>query len=516
MNFIIAIGGTGIRCLESFIYLCTIGMCDGMEFNVLLLDTDIQNGNKERVNNLIDNYTSIKGANPTPTYKTFFSARINKHVFTPAYDPANGNFQLLANLANPTNCDLADLFFDKVSQNFNLEHGYRAQTQIGSYLMYHGILDAVRRFVNNQDNAGRELVDFINKVYQAGVNARIFIMGSVFGGTGASSIPIIPRAIDHAIRIIDGVGQLHRNSIKSCVLLTHYFTFNTATLAQVTTKDGVIADSGKFAINSQAALMFYEDDDTVRNTYNIMYHIGYPYKPANFDEGRAQGSDVRTGGVAQTNPAHILEFLAASAGYDFFRRDRQDLSQLNREIVYKTIDEQNDHLVYSPANFFPTEDSVFRKKLASFYLLNFFLKDVGWDLNNFLRTIRRDNNVRRYNGLEGEQQLDSLNEIIRKFGFHIAANIEAGWLWQLKQSTDDSTLFFNPESYVNKRNEISEFNYGKLLKNIDIVFTNFWYRSPYDRVKRRFLKSGPSKEQKVVSPIECLLAQFYNTFDKLI
>jgi hypothetical protein len=514
MNFIIAIGGTGIRCLESFIYLCTIGMCDGMEFNVLMLDTDIQNGNKERVNNLIDNYNAIKGTNPTPTYKTFFSARINKHVFTPAYDPANGNFQLLANLANPTNRDLADLFFDEDSQNFNLEHGYRAQTQIGSYLMYHGIVEAVRRFVNNQDNAGQELVDFINKVYQAGQNARIFIMGSVFGGTGASSIPIIPRAIDHAIRIIDGAGQLSPNSMKSCVLLTNYFKFNPATAVQ-TGIERVIADAGKFAINSQAALMFYEDDTTVRNTYNIMYHIGYPYDPINFDDGRPQGTPVRTGGVAQTNPAHILELLAASAAHDFFKRNQQALLQLKREIVYKTIDEQNDHLVYSPANFFPNEDSLFRKKLASFYLLNFFLKDVGWDLNNFLRTIRKDNNVRRYNGLEGEQQLDSLNEIIRKFGFHIASNLEAGWLWQLKQSID-STLFFNPESYVNKRNVISEFNYGKLLKNIDIVFTNFWYRSPYDRIKRRFLKSGPSQEQNVVSPIECLLAQFYNTFDKLI
>lgn len=515
MNFIIAIGGTGMRCLESFVYLCTIGMCDGMEFNVLMLDTDINNGNKERVNNLIDNYNVIKGENPAPGFQTFFSAKINKFVFTPQYDAANNTYQLMANLANPINQDIANLFFNEDSQDFNLEHGYRAQTHIGSYLMYHGIIDSVKRFVNNQDDSGEELVSFINDIYQAGRSAKIFIMGSVFGGTGASSIPIIPRAIDHSIRIIDGAGQLSPDSVKSCVLLTHYFTFNPATNNQVQ-RERVIADAGRFAINCQAALMFYEDDSTVRQTYNIMYHVGYPHDPSNFDDGRQHGVPVRTGGVAQMNPAHILELLTASAVYDFFSRDRNALEQLNREIVYKTIEENNnDQLIYSPSSFFPNEDSTFRKKLASFYLLNFFLKDVDWDLNNFLRIIRKDNNVRKYMGIEGSEEINSLNEIIKKFGFYVSGSVEAGWLWQLKQSTE-TALFFNSGSYVNNKNEILAFDYGKLLKNNDVVFTNIWHPSPYDKIRRRFLKSYPMDENGIDSPTEFLLAQLYSTFNKLI
>lgn len=51
--FVIAIGGTGMRCLESFVHLCAMGMFDGKEINVLTLDTDQANGNKGRVEQLL-------------------------------------------------------------------------------------------------------------------------------------------------------------------------------------------------------------------------------------------------------------------------------------------------------------------------------------------------------------------------------------------------------------------------------------------------------------------------------
>lgn len=47
--FVIAIGGTGMRCLEAFVHLCAIGMFDNEEINILTLDTDQSNGNKGRV-----------------------------------------------------------------------------------------------------------------------------------------------------------------------------------------------------------------------------------------------------------------------------------------------------------------------------------------------------------------------------------------------------------------------------------------------------------------------------------
>ena len=63
-NFVIAIGGTGMRCLESFVHLCAAGMFDNKEIEILTIDTDQENGNKNRVENLVQNYIRIKSERP--------------------------------------------------------------------------------------------------------------------------------------------------------------------------------------------------------------------------------------------------------------------------------------------------------------------------------------------------------------------------------------------------------------------------------------------------------------------
>ena len=86
-KFVVAIGGTGMRCLESFVHLCAIGMFDNEEIDILTLDTDQTNGNKGRVEQLIDTYNHIKSNDSanidggTPNADTFFSAKLNLYKF---------------------------------------------------------------------------------------------------------------------------------------------------------------------------------------------------------------------------------------------------------------------------------------------------------------------------------------------------------------------------------------------------------------------------------------------------
>ena len=87
-KFVVAIGGTGMRCLESFVHLCAIGMFDNEEIEILTLDTDRTNGNKGRVEQLIDTYNHIKSNDATnidggsPNADTFFSAKLNIYKFS--------------------------------------------------------------------------------------------------------------------------------------------------------------------------------------------------------------------------------------------------------------------------------------------------------------------------------------------------------------------------------------------------------------------------------------------------
>lgn len=53
---VIAIGGTGMRCAESLVHLCSMGMFDNTEIHLLALDTDYKNGNFKRLKTLVDNY----------------------------------------------------------------------------------------------------------------------------------------------------------------------------------------------------------------------------------------------------------------------------------------------------------------------------------------------------------------------------------------------------------------------------------------------------------------------------
>ena len=130
--FIIGIGGTGMRCLETFTHMCAMGLYDGMEFNVLTLDTDFTNGNKNRTEQLIKDYNNIKktteSINGAANNDTFFSAKINLFEFVTDYNN-NGRkrFSELTNLKSE-NDDfsdskmLAELFLSEEVQNFDLSH----------------------------------------------------------------------------------------------------------------------------------------------------------------------------------------------------------------------------------------------------------------------------------------------------------------------------------------------------------------------------------------------------------
>lgn len=59
--FVLGIGGTGMRCIESLIHLCAMGMFDDTEIHLLALDTDKNNGNFSRLKEVKEAYVNAKG-----------------------------------------------------------------------------------------------------------------------------------------------------------------------------------------------------------------------------------------------------------------------------------------------------------------------------------------------------------------------------------------------------------------------------------------------------------------------
>ena len=54
--FVLGIGGTGMRCIESLIHLCAMGMFDDTDIHLLALDTDKDNGNFARLKEVKEAY----------------------------------------------------------------------------------------------------------------------------------------------------------------------------------------------------------------------------------------------------------------------------------------------------------------------------------------------------------------------------------------------------------------------------------------------------------------------------
>lgn len=539
--FVIAIGGTGMRCLESFVHLCAIGMFDNQEINILTLDTDQTNGNKARVEELIVWYNKIKSDKSgsidggTPNSNTFFSAKLNLFKFWTDYSTQQrGTYAVLSNIGGGNdeqvkkdNEDLSDLFLDKRNvQQFNLDHGYRAQTHLGSHLMYHGIIESARRKKADDTNVKTEDKDldaFLELLYKSSANARVFVFGSVFGGTGASSIPIVPVALRDAISIrSDGKNTLDLNKVKfGSTLLTEYFSFHTPNSKQME-KEKVIANSDYFSINSQAALQFYQADPTVKKCYRILYHVGWPLTSKPLNEG--EENDLITGGANQKNDCHVVELMCACAAYDFFTTESFSENKKDATYVYRSVERDMDHLNFTGNDFVGEKGDLFTNKLGAFLSLAHVVLGLngaaqGEKGTKIFLTRLQQHNVYDYNAIT-DQETEEIDKYLQMFAYRfVQNNLERGWIYQINKSVIPGHFIFKNTAFEEKIESLKTIEPGTLFDddkhNWDAVGKH--KRKPhidqYDEliaILTYNTESRPQNRQNVNTTKEKFLAHVYN------
>ena len=396
-NFIVAAGGTGMRCLQSFLNVCAMGMYTGETIDILLLETDIENGDKKNSENLVNWYNTLQTGKSGQ--HEFFGPKVNFYVFVPDYSQDNKRrFTLISRTEegdSETNRMLVDLFYEEGVQEFDLMHGFRAQTHVGTYLMYHAIVEEIREAVEKDVVRNKsQLYKFINKIKDCNNSgeARVFVLGSTFGGTGASSIPVMARAITDSAKIIKGGMINMENIFFGAVILTPYFKFKSPS-KEHKKAEKVIADSQFFAHNSAAALMYYIKDNTILQTYKRFYMLGWPFGSLDMDQykerlagGKASGKTI-TGGKSQENPAHPNELMAAFAAQDFLMdTDKEWFRETyTTEVKFKAIEYETDEKSEKVA-FFHFDDFIMDKKQVS---KNAGLENAGSDKSNGAAKINR-------------------------------------------------------------------------------------------------------------------------------
>ena len=529
--YIIGIGGTGMRCLECFVHLCAMGMFDNKEINILTLDTDQENGNLARVWQLIDLYNKIKSPSEKtedhggkPLNNTFFSAKLNLTKYWPDYS-GEKNYKALARISNvndentKVNIDLASLFLSDDAQSFYLREGYRAQTHLGSQLMYHAIMEATMKV--KQDSADvkpweKDLVKFIEDIGDK-PDRRIFIFGSIFGGTGASSIPVIPKAFNDALYLKTGKNMSAKFGAS---LLTEYFKFKSPNDAQKN-KPGqnVIADSNYFTLNSQAALQFYRNDPTVQDTYKCLYNIGWPVEPFDFSKNSTEVETI-TGGKEQKNPCHITELVCAFAAYDFI--NRENFENKSAEYLFRDVpfSEGTFHFDFEDMT---AESSSLKNAFAGFYsiaLMTLTFQKAAPEnaegISGWLQ-LAKQFGYDGYNELDAQSKLNITN-YLKTFLFSMdkSGHVVNGWLYQIRDSFNGKFLL--PDlAYAKQWSAIEKINAGTLLPDAE----NQWGKDKNaDTCAQQFakefgnqkdsVKEGQGKETK-----ERIIAQLFNTISSL-
>ena len=422
---------------------------------------------------------------------------------------------------------ISDLFLAEDSvQEFNLAHGYRAQTHLGSMLMYHGIVEAAKNVAkgSNVQVEEKDLEKFISKLELAGANARVFIFGSVFGGTGASSIPVIPKALQDFVKIRSG-GKSDIDFTKAkfgATLLTEYFTFKKPDNKQTSTKfDSIIADSSFFPLNSQAALQFYQGDPTVKKCYKKLYHVGWPINSKKIDEEGKEKTE--TGGKDQLNPCHITELLCACAAFDFFTTNKgMDDATSDAEYLYKAVEFKDNSFNFSFNDFVGTENKageIFANRLGAFFSLAHIcltkngaaLGDSG--IKGFIKRCE-EQKLPQYSLITDEDCAD-LNNYFKLFAYTFDTNLRfiPGWLYQVRSTIAPGTFMFDSKAFADTSSELKKLDVGELFmdKKYHWPGGKLGFGDTYDTFVKQLIKTDFKPEQKVNTTKEKFLAHIYNS-----
>lgn len=528
--FVLGIGGTGMRCIESLIHLCAMGMFDDTELHLLALDTDKNNGNFSRLKEVKDAYVNSKGldaANRTALKNTFFSANLKYYEFSPNYEK-NSTFKEVFNYGNikynnPEEADLADLVLTENVEDFNLRHGYRAQTHLGSMMMYHSILEAA------QSKLDSDLKKFIQELIKASNSGtpKVFILGSVFGGTGASSIPIIPQAISKAAEIMsNGAVNILSNTYFASTLLTAYFSFKNPGQDELHNQK-IIATSDKFALNSQVAMMFYDDDATVKTTYQRFYMIGTDnqvWDPMAREKERITATI--TGGGDQKNDSHYVELLAACAALDFYHYDEKQLAQNKKnaktDYLFRAKDTSGKFEFKDFVGGENNYDKEFAKKFGMLIAFSFLCNNPEIDLVESVRA-GGQKEITGFDNIDVDQ-VDYLKKYFRLFNVRaVSDELAEGWLRQIHRSTGGGDNFlFNPKLFQFdsmkglKKYDWNDELYRECGIGKDWKFSVGIFSSKFNSFKTKFIEElHGNSNSSITNAGERFYELVYNTLCKL-
>jgi hypothetical protein len=167
-------------------------------------------------------------------------------------------------------------------------------------------------------NQFRDSLEFREFASNFNADDRIFVISSIFGGTGAAGFPIVVKNIRNALDHvgIDGAGFLSNAKIGAISVLPYF---------NIQKKEKSPIQKSHFIAKAKSALYYYRDNITGNGTVNAMYYI------ADDHNGTPYENDPGDGG--QQNSAHFVELAASLAIIDYLGIPDEALSSSGGKAV---------------------------------------------------------------------------------------------------------------------------------------------------------------------------------------
>lgn len=368
--YVFGIGGTGARVVKSLTMLLASGINTNFEIVPILIDPDRAGGDLNRTVKTLREYQliqkEVKGFDQNHFFKNGISTLseiiANSGGNSTVIDGfrfeldgvQNDRYKDFIDFANldPNNKWLTSLLFSERNLDSNLEIGFKGNPNIGSIVL--------NQFTKSE--AFQAFADSFEK------DDRIFIVSSIFGGTGAAGFPLLLKNIRQGFVKEKFYAHL-QNSVIGAITVQPYF--------KVKQDDESEIDSHGFISKTKAALHYYFKNVTGNSTINALYYIG---------DLAENTYENHQGGTDQRNDAHFIELASAMAIVDFANTDGNYIRTTQgkaENAVYKEfgIKENAEHITFKHLT--DASLNLMKKNITEYFYFNIFLKEKLQDeLNN--------------------------------------------------------------------------------------------------------------------------------------
>ncbi len=368
--FIFAIGGTGARVLKSLTMLLAAGVVpqgSEREYEIvpILIDPHKDNLDVKRAETAMRWYQAI--TDEAGIKNGFFGTKIttldklgdgkNPYNLSPTF-----TFELQEidkrfseyigyNTMDEENKAFADLLFSGETRNrdgektplidVDMEIGFIGNPNIGSIVL----------------NQMKDSKEFKAVADQCGKDDRIFIISSIFGGTGAAGFPVLLKNIRNALNNSDlGNKNTLKNMNVGGLSVLPYFN--------IANEENSPVKKSTFITKTKSALHYYKDNITGNNSINALYYIADDFS------GKPYQNDPGHGG--QQNDAHFVEVASALAIIDFMEISDASLDASSK---FKEFGIKEDQADISLINLGDSTQARLNAPLTQFYFLTRYIDE---------------------------------------------------------------------------------------------------------------------------------------------